>query len=102
MPKITRGGVSNRLVDPDFIAEPGTPVEKALDEDLPNVNGTEDEDAEGQKRDTPDRDLNRDREADDEQPKGNDDAETGRNRVKPANETPAFDPPKKSTPAKKK
>ena len=38
MPKITKGGVSNRLTaDPDFIAEPGTPVEKAIDEGLPNV-----------------------------------------------------------------
>lgn len=37
MPKITKGGVSNRLVDPDFIAEPGTPVEVAVDEGRPNV-----------------------------------------------------------------
>lgn len=32
MPKITHGGVSNRLVDEDFIAPPGTPVEQAIDE----------------------------------------------------------------------
>jgi hypothetical protein len=37
MPKIHKGGVSNRLVDENFIAEPGTPVEKALDEGLPDV-----------------------------------------------------------------
>jgi len=37
MPKITKGGVSNKLVDPDFIAEPGTPVEVAVDEGRPNV-----------------------------------------------------------------
>lgn len=37
MPKITKGGVTNRLVDPEFMAAPGVPVEKALDEGLPNV-----------------------------------------------------------------
>lgn len=37
MPKITKGGVSNRLVEPGFIAEPGTPVEVAVDEGRPNV-----------------------------------------------------------------
>lgn len=37
MPKISKGGVSNRLVDPEFIAEPGTPVEVAIDEGRPNV-----------------------------------------------------------------
>lgn len=37
MPKITKGGVSNATVHPDFIAEPGTPVERALDEGLPDV-----------------------------------------------------------------
>jgi hypothetical protein len=43
MPKITRGGVSNRLVDPDFIAEPGTPVEVAIDEGRPDVGQPSDE-----------------------------------------------------------
>ena len=43
MPKITKGGVSNRLVDPDFIAEPGTPVEAAVDEGRPDVGGPSEE-----------------------------------------------------------
>ena len=43
MPKITRGGVSNKLVDPDFIAEPGTPVEVAIDEGRPDVGQPSDE-----------------------------------------------------------
>ncbi len=89
MPKITKGGVSNRLVDPDFIAEPGTPVEQAIDEGLPNVNGVEDPDD--------DQDTDRGRVEDDEQPKGNDDDETGRSDLKPANEFPAHDTPKKTT-----
>jgi hypothetical protein len=46
MPKITRGGVSNRLVDPDFIAEPGTPVEVAVDEGRPDVSDTRDKEIE--------------------------------------------------------
>lgn len=111
MPKITRGGVSNRLVDPDFIAEPGTPVEKAIDEGLPNVNGTDDQEHdEGRRPDKadnwdpkpPDREPSetRERAEDDEQPKGNDDEESGRDKLAPANQTPAFEP-KKSTPAKK-
>lgn len=37
MPKITKGGVSNRLVDPEFIAPPGVSVETALDEGMDNV-----------------------------------------------------------------
>lgn len=37
MPKITKGGVSNRLLDETFMAAPGTPVEKALDEGLEDV-----------------------------------------------------------------
>jgi hypothetical protein len=37
MPKITKGGVSNRLVDEDFMSAPGVPVEKALDEGLEDV-----------------------------------------------------------------
>lgn len=43
MPKITRGGVSNKLVDPDFIAEPGTPVELAVEEGRPDVGGRSEE-----------------------------------------------------------
>jgi hypothetical protein len=37
MPKISRGGVSNRLVDEDFMSAPGVPVEKALDEGMEDV-----------------------------------------------------------------
>ena len=97
MPKITKGGVSNRLVDPDFIAEPGTPVEKAIDEGLPNVNDTED-----QHRAPDGQDVDRDRQADDEQPKGNDPGANGRDQKPMGNEFPAHDEPPKKTTAPKK
>jgi hypothetical protein len=103
MPKITRGGVSNQFVDPDFISEPGVPVEKAMDEGLPDVGqeGVHIGDEPGHDRHKPDgQDVDRERQAVDEQPKGNDDHENGRDLLRPSNEFPAHDSPRK-TPAKK-
>ena len=37
MPKITKGGVSDRRIDPNYMAPSGTPVEKALDLGLPDA-----------------------------------------------------------------
>jgi hypothetical protein len=37
MPKITRGGVSNTVVDPDYIAPPGTPPEVGIITGAPNA-----------------------------------------------------------------
>jgi hypothetical protein len=91
MPHISTGGVSNQIVDPDFIAEPGTPVEKAIDEGLPNVNGTEDENE----------DRDQDREEQTDQPKPDNDSWDPARKNEPANQTPAFEP-KKSTSAKKR
>lgn len=98
MPKITSGGVSNQIVDPDFIAEPGTPVEKAIDEGLPDVGraGDEDPDTE-QERDQP-KDPGSDGSKDDQREP--DKADNWDPTPKPDNQTPAFEP-KKSTPAKK-
>lgn len=87
MPHISTGGVSNQIVDPDFIAEPGTPVEKAIDEGLPNVNGTEDDEPEQGSPKEPAKDGTDDGSEDDDRRVGN--------------ELPSFDTPKKSTPAKK-
>jgi hypothetical protein len=98
MPHISTGGVSNQIVDPDFIAEPGTPVEKAIDEGLPNVNGVEDENEDA------DREQERDAEPDKkdgDQPKPDNDSWDPARKNEPANQTPAFEP-KKSTSAKKR
>lgn len=99
MPKITSGGVSNRLVDPDFIAEPGTPVEKAIDDGLPDV-GRPSEDEPGTEHDErapkdPAKDGNRDDQLEPDQADSWDPA------PKPDNQTPGMDTPKKSTPAKR-
>lgn len=45
MPKITKGGVSDRLVDPDYMAPPGTPVADALDRGLPDAGKPQEEDS---------------------------------------------------------
>lgn len=37
MPKITKGGVSDRRIDPDYMAPSGTPVDVALDLGLPDA-----------------------------------------------------------------
>lgn len=37
MPKISKGGVSNTIVDPDYIAPPGVPPEVALDRGMPDA-----------------------------------------------------------------
>lgn len=93
MPRITSGGVSNQFVDPDFIAEPGTPVEVALDEGRPDVGSVNEPNPEHE----PDgQDVDRDRQAESEQPKGNDDEETGRDALKPSKAAPA----KKAAPTK--
>lgn len=108
MPKITKGGVSNQYVDPDFIAEPGVPVEKAVDEDLTDVGqeGVHIGDDPGHDQHKPDgQDVDRDRQADDEQPKGNDPAANDETRddsdqdERKGNQLPSFDTPKKQTPA---
>jgi hypothetical protein len=92
MPHISTGGVSNQIVDPDFIAEPGTPVEKALDEGLPNVNGTED-------AEQPDTEPEQGSPKEPAKDGTDDGSEDDDRRV--GNELPAYDTPKKSTPAKK-
>jgi len=92
MPKSNKGGVSNRLVDPDFIAEPGVPVERAVDEGLPNVNGVEES---GESPDEQERDEQTD------QPEAPAKAGAKDRQVAPANQTPAFEP-KKSPPNKKR
>lgn len=98
MPKITGGGVSNRLVDEDFIAEPGTPVEKAVDEGLPDVGQpSEDQPDTEQERDQP-KEPGKDGSKDGEREPGQ--ADNWDPSPRPDNQTPAFEP-KKSTPAKK-
>lgn len=48
MPKITKGGVTDASVHPDYIAPPGTAPETALDLGLPDAGATEDEDEGGE------------------------------------------------------
>lgn len=43
MPKISKGGVSNRIVDPDYIAPSGMPPEVGLDIGAPDMGKPEGE-----------------------------------------------------------
>jgi hypothetical protein len=47
MPKISKGGVSDRYVDPDYMAPSGTPVAVAMDLNLPDAGRGEEESSPG-------------------------------------------------------
>lgn len=90
MPHSSTSGVTNQIVDPDYIAPPGVSVEQAMDEGMPDQ-GQPDE-AEPERKESTDAGRG-------PKPQG-DTWDAGH--PKPGNQNPAMDTPKKATAAPKK
>jgi hypothetical protein len=89
MPHISTGGVTNQIVDPDFVAPPGVPVEQAMDEGMPDQGKPDETEPDTREEDSAP--------GKDEDDKDKDDKDAGRG---PRPQGDNWDPAKPAVPAK--